>query len=166
MGKRQFRMYTQELPICIPEICVAVYAFRSALNLFSQTVRISFGEHGAVWFLLWWLFLHRRLRPRQRGFNQACARMKRLTLPCGRSFPQGATRFYPGAQESLAAFPSKPFGFSAECQSGMTAACLSPRTLRHRNVRLSPRWSRRPQATRLRLWVIRFPSKTVKQKIL
>jgi hypothetical protein len=23
--------------------------------------------HGAIWFLLWWLFLHRRLRARQRG---------------------------------------------------------------------------------------------------
>ena len=29
-----------------------------------------------------------------------------------RLFPEGATRFYPGAQESLAAFSSKPFGFN------------------------------------------------------
>jgi hypothetical protein len=52
MGKRQFRMYTQELPICIPEICVAVYAFRSALDLFSQPIRISFGEHGPFGFFV------------------------------------------------------------------------------------------------------------------
>jgi len=28
-------------------------------------------ERGAVWFLLWWLFLHRRLRSRQRGLKLA-----------------------------------------------------------------------------------------------
>jgi hypothetical protein len=60
-------MYTQELPVYIPE-----FAWRSANpgrhSICFHKPRISFGEHGAVWFLLWWLFLHRRLRSRQRGF--------------------------------------------------------------------------------------------------
>ena len=165
MGNWQFRMYTQELPFVSRK-----FAWRSTLSgrhltcfhnpiasLLENTVPFGFccGGFSSTAGYVPGNEAPSGLRP-----------SKRLTLPCGRSFPQGATRFYPGAQESLAAFPGKPFGFSAECQSGMTAACLSPRTSRHRDVRLSPRWSRRPRATRLRLWVIRFPSSTVKKKTL
>jgi hypothetical protein len=57
--------------------------------------------YGAVWFLLWWLFLHRRLRSRQRGLAFA----SRLLLSSEVIGFRSATRFYPGAE-------SKPFGFS------------------------------------------------------
>jgi len=45
---------------------------------------------------------------RQRGSSLRLSDL--APLRC--SYPKGATRFYPGAQESLAAFSSKPFGFN------------------------------------------------------
>src|SRR4030095_8432416 len=64
------------------------FDIRSALELFSQVSHSC--ERGAVRFLLWWLFLHRRLR----SGNEA-----QLTLNCfaplGGSSPKGTTRFYP-----------------------------------------------------------------------
>jgi hypothetical protein len=43
--------------------------------------------HDAVWFLLWWLFLHRRLRARQRGSaseDLSDLAPDRLIIPDGR----------------------------------------------------------------------------------
>src|SRR5437763_3378026 len=42
-------------------------SLRSAPSLTNQTVCTR--RYGAVRFLLWWLFLHRRLRSRQRGLT-------------------------------------------------------------------------------------------------
>src|SRR5258708_25771180 len=60
---------------------------RSAHESFSQPSRSC--ERGAFRFLVWWLFLHRRLR----SGNEA-----QLSLSCfaplGGSLPHGATRFY------------------------------------------------------------------------
>ena len=53
-------MYTLELPICIPMNDWRSVNRRSARESFSQFSRSE--ERGAVRFLLWWLFLHRRLR--------------------------------------------------------------------------------------------------------
>ena len=66
MGFWQLRMYTQESPIYIPECAPAVGATRSAVTHFHELQR-PFMNASATWFLVWWLFLHRRLRPRQRG---------------------------------------------------------------------------------------------------
>src|SRR6267378_8612053 len=56
-------------------------------------------------------------------------------LPFSGSFPKGATRFYPGAQENLSAFPSRPFGLSAGRQLQLQTALplLSPRVSRLRS---------------------------------
>lgn len=144
----QFHMYTQELPICIPESrWRSAHPGRHSIS-FHKSRLFPCGS-GAVPFGFWYggfsstagyvpgneASLSETLRPQQ---------AKRLSLPRGCTFPRGATRFYPGAQEDFAALSSKPFGFSAGCQSGWTAACPSPQALRHRNARLSPRWSRRP----------------------
>jgi len=54
----------------------------------------SSGELDANRFLLGWLFLHHRLRSRQRG-SFACA-PERLLLLSGGSLPKSVSRFYPG----------------------------------------------------------------------
>jgi len=53
-------MYTHELPIYIPTINWRSADPRSARDLLSQ-ISHPF-ECGAARFLVWWLFLHRRLR--------------------------------------------------------------------------------------------------------
>lgn len=53
-------MYTLKSPICIPMINWRSVNLRSALESFTQSSHSC--ECGAVRFLLWWLFLHRRLR--------------------------------------------------------------------------------------------------------
>jgi len=56
-------------------------------------------------------------------------------LPFGGSFPKGATRFYPGAQENLSIFPGRPFGLSDGRHSNLQTALplLSPRVSRLRS---------------------------------
>jgi len=62
--------------------------------MFSQISRPE--ERGAVRFLLWWLFLHRRLR----SGNEAQLSLGRFA-PFGGSLPLGASRFYPpGSRKS------------------------------------------------------------------
>ena len=80
-------MYTPKSPICIPMINWRSANLRSALELFSQFSRSE--ERGAVRFLLWWLFLHRRLR----SSNEAQLSLSRFA-PFGGSLPPGAIRFY------------------------------------------------------------------------
>src|SRR6185503_1198813 len=53
-------MYTLKLPICIPMTNWRSVNRRSALESVSQSSHPC--GRGAVRFLLWWLFLHRRLR--------------------------------------------------------------------------------------------------------
>ena len=53
---------------------------------------VFLSNHCADRFFLWWLFLHRRLRSRQRGSLSACAFGERLLLfspvvPCRKVFP-------------------------------------------------------------------------------
>ena len=50
---------------------------------------------------MWWLFLHRRLRSRQRGPIVPKNIERRSTLS-GRSFPAGVGRFYPSNSSDLA----------------------------------------------------------------
>jgi hypothetical protein len=70
-----------------PDDQLAVSDRRSALESFSQPSRSE--EHGAVRFLLWWLFLHRRLR----SGNEAQLASSYFA-PFGGSLPPGAIRFY------------------------------------------------------------------------
>src|SRR5437868_4015058 len=80
-------MYTLKLPICIPRTNWRSANLRSALGSFSQSSRSE--ERGAVRFLFWWLFLHRRLR----SGNEAQLSLSRFA-PFGGSLPPGAIRFY------------------------------------------------------------------------
>jgi len=73
--------------IYIPTINWRSANYRSARDLFSQFSH-SF-ECGAVRFLFWWLFLHRRLR----SGNEAQLSLSRFA-PFGGSLPPGAIRFY------------------------------------------------------------------------
>jgi hypothetical protein len=65
-GEWQLCMYTREPPFYIPKRALAVNAPPVSTQLVC-THCCALVKRGAVWFLLWWLFLHRRLRPRQRG---------------------------------------------------------------------------------------------------
>src|SRR5229473_1159694 len=58
-------------------------------------------------------------------------------LPFSGSFPKGATRFYPGAQENLSALPSKPFGFSAGRYNNCKPLCRCSLPESHDSVRRS-----------------------------
>jgi hypothetical protein len=88
-------MYTRQLPNLYPDYQLAVSLISGQhSNMFSQFSR-SF-ERGAVRFLFWWLFLHRRLR----FGNEAQLSLSRFA-PLGGSLPQGATRFDPnGSRKS------------------------------------------------------------------
>lgn len=85
---------------------------------------------GAVRFLLWWLFLHRRLRSRQRGsasFDASGVAPIRLITSKGR---------YSFLSEQLSSHcckPSKPFGFD----SGRPGQRLSAPSVRERCVTTS-----------------------------
>src|SRR4026209_2935728 len=81
-------MYTLKSPICIPMTNWRSANLRSALESFTQSSHSC--ERGAFRFLLWWLFLHRRLR----SGNEAQLSLRRIA-PFGGSLPPGATRFYP-----------------------------------------------------------------------
>src|SRR2546423_13608399 len=113
-------MYTLKLPIYIPMINWRSADLRSARESFSRFSH-SF-ECGAVRFLVWWLFLHRRLR----SGNEA-----QLSLNCfapfGGSLPQGAIRFYSnGSRKSrnlLLLSLSAPVKASLE----LTTACFLSR---------------------------------------
>jgi len=57
-------------------------------------------NHCAVRFLLWWLFLHRRLRSRQRGSN-ARRHLSDFCSLSGGSLPKSVSRFYPQNPERI-----------------------------------------------------------------
>ena len=58
-------MYTLEPPILYPEAALRGAISGQHPNRFKNLFALK--VHDAVRFLLWWLFLHRRLRSRQRG---------------------------------------------------------------------------------------------------
>ena len=131
-------MYTQKLPICIPTTNWRSANCRSAREQFSQFSHPF--ECGAVRFLLWWLFLHRRLR----SGNEARLASNHFA-PFGGSSPKGATRFYPSSSR-------KPRDFLQQSLSAPTKGVIrvNSRLLilspgRHRTVRRSLCRSRRPQ---------------------
>ena len=87
---------------------------------------------GAVRFLLWWLFLHRRLRSRQRGSRTSFRFSRAAWHSMADDFHGALPVFIRATQVSLSADPSKPFGFG----SGRTRQRLSApsvlKRLRHR----------------------------------
>jgi hypothetical protein len=97
--KAFFRMASQACTrssrrFCIPMIDWRSINPRSAFEMFYQISHSC--ECGAFRFLLWWLFLHRRLR----FGNEAQLSLSRFA-PFGGSLPLGATRFYPnGSRKS------------------------------------------------------------------
>ena len=76
---------------------------------------------GAVRFLLWWLFLHRRLRSRQRGSRTSFRFSRAAWHSMADHFHGALPVFIRATQVSLSADPSKPFGFG----SGRTRQRLS-----------------------------------------
>lgn len=59
-------MYTFELPILYPEVALRGVTLRSVSNL-NKFKLFVLESTDTVRFFVWWLFLHRRLRIRQRG---------------------------------------------------------------------------------------------------
>jgi hypothetical protein len=110
--------------------------------------------HGAVWFLLWWLFLHRRLRTRQRGSASCDASglaPRRLINPAG------VIRFYPddlGSPVTALASLSASTWCVMAAYSPLSAALSR---LRHRIRCLSPRRSNTRKL--FRLWAYLTPGK-------
>src|SRR4051812_8871976 len=93
MGWHQEHVHTQVTNL-YPDNQLAVSQSPVSTESFSQSSRSE--ERGAVRFLFWWLFLHRRLR----FDNEAQLSLSRFA-PFGGSLPQGATRFYPnGSRKS------------------------------------------------------------------
>ena len=69
--------------VCIPMINWRSVDLRSALESFTQSSRSE--ERGAFRFLLWWLFLHRRLRSgneAQLSLNRFCSLRRVLASGC------------------------------------------------------------------------------------
>ncbi len=103
-------MYTAEPPILYPEACPAEDPPRSTPNLTNQTVCTR--RYGAVRSLLRWLFLHRRLRSRQRG--PSIRRPLSGVAPGELIISRGRCPFLSGQLANLTADLSKPFGFGSE----------------------------------------------------
>src|SRR5438876_2062542 len=113
-------MYTLKLPIYIPTINWRSANYRSAHDLFSQFSRSC--ERGAVRFLFWWLFLHRRLR----SGNEAQLSSNH-SPPSAGPLQRVLLVFIRIARESLATLSSKPFGFdSGRLRNNSRLLILSP----------------------------------------
>jgi hypothetical protein len=81
-------MYTLKAPNLYPGDQLAVSQSPVSTRIsFHKSSRSE--ERGAFRFLLWWLFLHRRLR----SGNEAQLALSRFA-PFGGSLPPGAIRFY------------------------------------------------------------------------
>jgi hypothetical protein len=94
LGWRVKHVHALVAGFCIPMIDWRSINPRSAFEMFYQISHSC--ECGAFRFLLWWLFLHRRLR----FGNEAQLSLSRFA-PFGGSLPLGATRFYPnGSRKS------------------------------------------------------------------
>lgn len=104
---------------CIPKIRKRSTDSRSAPNRFRDpTVLLS--QYQAIRFLVWWLFLHRRLRSRQRGLPlESC---KRLRILLAVPFQKMLSVFIQITQKSHLTFPSKPFGFDSRCYDNLNSA--------------------------------------------
>lgn len=101
-------------------------------------VSFVFSRTRAFWFLLWWLFLHRRLRLRQTrlNFHRATALPQRLIKSSKRHpFLSGRSGNF---STSLASLSASAWGVNSNFKS----ACCCSQTARHRTARLSPRRSR------------------------
>src|ERR1044071_2274925 len=114
-------MYTLKLPICIPVSNWRSVNLRAALESVSQSSHSE--ERGAVRFLLWWLFLHRRLR----SGNEAQLSLSRFA-PFGGSLPQGATRFYPNGSRKSRNLLYLSLSTLTRASVESTAACLFSRS--------------------------------------
>ena len=101
-------------------------------------VSFVFSRTRAFWFLLWWLFLHRRLRLRQTrlNFHRATALLQRPIKSSKRDpFLSGRSGNF---STSLASLSASAWGVNSNFKS----ACCCSQTARHHTARLSPRRSR------------------------
>lgn len=110
-------MYTLKPPICIPMTNWRSANLRSALESFSQPSHPC--GCGAFRFLLWWLFLHRRLR----SGNEAQLSLSRFA-PFGGSLPPGATRFYPNGLRKSRNLLLQSLSAPTRASIEVTAACF------------------------------------------
>jgi hypothetical protein len=111
----QLRMYTQELPFYIPKRALAVSAPPVSTQLVCTNC-CALVKRGTVWFLLWWLFLHRRLRPRQRGSSFW---LERLRFPpvdhFQRALPVFIRALRKASRLSLASLSASTRGVNSNC---------------------------------------------------
>ena len=97
-----------------------------------------FSRTRAFWFLVWWLFLHRRLRLRQTrlNFRRATVLLQRpIKSSKGHPFLSGRSG---NLSTSLASLSASAWGVNSNFKS----ACCCSQTARHRTARLSLRRSR------------------------
>jgi len=84
-------MYTLDSPILYSEAARGEHIPGQHTNCFHILLAVL-SKRCANRFLLWWLYLHRRLRSRQRGSQLS---LMSDFAPFGCSFPNGVARFYP-----------------------------------------------------------------------
>jgi len=135
----QLSMYTLEPPICIPKHCRrsaipgqhAIYFRKSRILSNAVPLGCYFGGFTST-----------------AGYVPATRlriASERLGFPLVFT-PEVATRFYPGAQESLAAFSSKPFGFdTGRHRNNSRLSSLSPTRYRVFAVPVSVIETREPR---------------------
>ena len=126
-------------------------------------------KSGAVWFLVWWLYLHRRLRLRQRGSLVRRPRATSATFEVDH-FPESASTFLstlaPIVKSCDSSVGSPSLSASARGVIATTAACRHSQTMRHRISLPFLSLVTTPVSIATRMWVIRSPPLQVKQKIL
>jgi hypothetical protein len=95
-------MYTPDLPIFVSRKVSAESIFPVSIQIMFAHFLLRCLKRDADRFLLWWLFLHRRLRSRQRGSvcrsNPSDIATFRLYLP------KGVVCFYPNNLKSPKTF--------------------------------------------------------------
>lgn len=134
-------MYTPAIAICLyPEACAGGRLISGQRrSIFID--RLCSLEARAAWFLVWWLFLHRRLTNRQRGSTcvEATTPLQRLIKSSKRNpFLSGRTgKFF--SNSPWQAFRLRP---EASIAKSVYPPALCPQTARHRTARRSPRRSR------------------------
>ena len=96
-----FKCTLYSLPDFVFRSCLRQALLRSASKMFTHLV-LFLSELDANRCLLWWLFLHRRLRSRQRG--SFCN--ERLCWLPGGSLPKSVICFYPNNLKNPKIFPA------------------------------------------------------------
>ena len=128
-----FRCAPYSLPDFVYRSCLRWAFLRSASKLTNHFV-LFLSELDAVRFLLWWLFLHRRLRSRQRG--SFCN--ERLLLTFWWFLAKKCFSFLSEKLEMSCDFSqAKPFGFDPRCNSNFFPSNVTLKSVCHHSACLS-----------------------------